>query len=970
LELITLVTKPSFAVALVAVLLLFGSLNSLQAQQCQAPPLNVAAQGRNIFNDQQEMDLGDAVYEQVTRDFRVIDDPVLTQRLQSLVDRLVQKMPPTSLRFRVGLLELQDANALTMPGGRIFVSRKMAAFVKDEDELAGVLAHELGHGFARHSAIDFTFLFKEVLGVTEVTDRADIFEKFKRLIEMGPRKPGPFEKIGRDVEDDQGQADLIGLYAMAQAGYDPESQAAFWERYTGLRREQKGGVTKVLGASAPNKKRLLEMLKVVATLPASCKGVRTGASTEFRQWQLDVVNHSPSARKENLPGLVFSKKLDRPLKNQLKRVRFSPDGKFVLAQDDAGIAVIDHERLAVMFHIDAPDAVSPAFSPDSTDVVFRTANLRVERWDVAAGKLRTAHEVFIRTGCIQSELSPDGKTLACFDWKFDLNLVDVASGSVFFTKKELQDKYDVFANRQLGQAMEAQDDTSAPFETELIQMRFSPDGRYFLAGARSLFSVKVENTVSFGPVPIVRSTNDMNTIGFDLMSRTKMSLGGEIKEVISRPFGFVGNDKIFGLRQFLRTGDSPNFRLNLISFPKGEIVEKFDLPSFWFETVTCGDAILLPTNALDSKCTLDLKSKVVSKLPGQRCLDAFEGIVASQAPNGDLGFYDLKGGSPRMVKLPPRRQTKVIAVDFTPESDWLAVSNSSDGGVWNLANGERVLYVPGFRSGYIDKDRIFHGDILPFATGQRAFNHYNLASREVVKGPTKEFWNVIHEGSVTLRMIWSENRKNLDRPRLVVTNATDATPLWTMEFPKVNPVLWASRRLDTLIMQWPATSEALKEDLKLDWVLRKRFDSLKAEDREEALYLRVVETRSGKVVGRVLLDTGRGTFRIREVFAAGNWLVATDDNNRVVVYALDTGEEKAALFGVESTLSPAGNLLAIQNATGTLDMYDLKTFQKRETYVFPTRIGMVQFNPDGKRLFVLTSDQTAYVLDTSGYIQP
>lgn len=78
----------------------------------------------------------------------------------------------------------------------------------------------------------------------------------------------------------------------------------------------------------------------------------------------------------------------------------------------------------------------------------------------------------------------------------------------------------------------------------------------------------------------------------------------------------------------------------------------------------------------------------------------------------------------------------------------------------------------------------------------------------------------------------------------------------------------------------------------------------------------------------------------------------------------------AALFGVESTLSPAGNLVCIQNVNGSLDLYDLKTFQKREQYVFPARVARVQFNPDGKRLFVLTADQTAYVLDTSAYIQP
>ncbi|MEO6392911.1 MAG: hypothetical protein ABIP75_13770, partial [Pyrinomonadaceae bacterium] len=743
------------------------------------------------------------------------------------------------------------------------------------------------------------------------------------------------------------------------------------ERYVAIKRENESNLAKIAGASAPDKKRFREMLKNLATLPPACLGKRVGASADFKQWQRDVVNYTQTARTESLPGLVMSRKLDRPLKNLLTRVRFSPDGKYVLAQDDAGIAVISREPLAVLFHIDAPDAESPSFTPDSSEVVFRTSNLRVERWSIAEQKMKSAHEVFVRTGCVQSELSPDGNTLACLDWRFDLNLIDVAGGNIFFAKKKMRNRDDYYANRQLGQAIDDQDDSSTPIETELIHMKFSPDGRYFLAGGKTTMTAKRESTLS-GDIAVVNFNNESSSIGFDLTTRTKISLNNALQEMAVVGFRFVGNDKVFGFKESLSkmAPYRPRFRMDLIAFPTGETIDKIELPSFWFDTVTRGDSILMPTNALNSQCTLNLKTKVISKLPGQRCLDAFDGVVASQAPNGDLGFYDLSGGAPQMLKMPARRQTRVNAIDFTPEGQWVALSNATDGGVWNLTTGERVLYVAGFRAGYIDKDGIFHGDILPFSTGQRAFNHYNLATREMTKGPTREFWNVIHEGSVTLRMIWTEERKRLDKPRLVVTDAATTVPLWNMEFSKVNPILWASRRLDTLVMQWPTWAEPFKEDLKIDPVLKRRYDSMKGEDKEEALYLRIVESRTGKVVGRVLLDTGRGQFRIREVFAAGNWVVATDDTNRVVIYAMDSGEEKAALFGVESTLSPAGNLVCIQNANGTLDLYDLKTFQKREQYVFPTRVARVQFNPDGKRLFVLTTDQTAFVLDTSSYIQP
>jgi predicted Zn-dependent protease len=201
--------KRPLILAFVFLAFLCFSSGAATAQQCQPLALDLAAQGRNIFTDQQEMYLGDAVYEHLRRDFRVIDDPVVTKYLQGIADRLLQQMPPTQLRFQIALIELPEANALTLPGGRIFVSRKMVALVRDEDELAGVLAHELGHAFAHHSAVDMTYLFKEVLKVDQVTDRQDIFEKYKRLNEEGPHHPGANSKINRHEEGQQGMADLI-----------------------------------------------------------------------------------------------------------------------------------------------------------------------------------------------------------------------------------------------------------------------------------------------------------------------------------------------------------------------------------------------------------------------------------------------------------------------------------------------------------------------------------------------------------------------------------------------------------------------------------------------------------------------------------------------------------------------------------------------------------------------------------------
>src|SRR5688572_25731137 len=99
----------------IAALLCFGLIHSVVAQQpCQPPALPTAAVGQNIFNADQEMDLGDAVAEHVQRDYHVIDDPEVTAYLRSIGERLTRHLPPTNLRFQFFLIDLNDVNAFTL----------------------------------------------------------------------------------------------------------------------------------------------------------------------------------------------------------------------------------------------------------------------------------------------------------------------------------------------------------------------------------------------------------------------------------------------------------------------------------------------------------------------------------------------------------------------------------------------------------------------------------------------------------------------------------------------------------------------------------------------------------------------------------------------------------------------------------------------------------------------------------------
>lgn len=95
---------------------------------CQPPALQTTSQEPNIFTEQQEADLGDAIAEHIQRNLRVIDDEEVTGNLTRIGQRIIKHLPPTNLRFQFLLVDLPDANAFVLPGGRIYVNSNSAYF--------------------------------------------------------------------------------------------------------------------------------------------------------------------------------------------------------------------------------------------------------------------------------------------------------------------------------------------------------------------------------------------------------------------------------------------------------------------------------------------------------------------------------------------------------------------------------------------------------------------------------------------------------------------------------------------------------------------------------------------------------------------------------------------------------------------------------------------------------------------------
>jgi len=333
---------------------------ALKAEEsCQPPPIVTATPGSNIFTEQQEIDLGEVLADRLPRYFRVTDDTAVTGYLARIGERLAKHLPKAQLRFRYFLVDLPGPDAFSIPGGRIYISRRMVSFIHNEDEMASIVAHEMGHIVTHQGAIDMTALLREVLMITAVSDRQDILKKYDAIEENWRRNPEAFRRVARRGLENQLIADQAGLYAVTAAGYSPQSFADVFDRTAGTGGKTGNWLSYFLRTTKPDQLCLREMLKSAQNMPQACVEQRPLlVNDDFQPWREAVYAFSGwSGKSENLHGVLAKVKLDPVLHSPtIQDLKFSPDGKHLIARQADTIYVLTREPFAYSFQIHAPDA--------------------------------------------------------------------------------------------------------------------------------------------------------------------------------------------------------------------------------------------------------------------------------------------------------------------------------------------------------------------------------------------------------------------------------------------------------------------------------------------------------------------------------------------------------------------------------------------------------------------------------------
>jgi len=110
----------------------------------------VAPVSAALISTQQEIEIGRQAAAEIEGEFGIVTDPALNQYVTNVGLRVAAVSERRELPWTFKILNENEVNAISLPGGFIYVTRGMLSFLRSRDELAFVLAHEIGHVAKRH----------------------------------------------------------------------------------------------------------------------------------------------------------------------------------------------------------------------------------------------------------------------------------------------------------------------------------------------------------------------------------------------------------------------------------------------------------------------------------------------------------------------------------------------------------------------------------------------------------------------------------------------------------------------------------------------------------------------------------------------------------------------------------------------------------------------------------------------------
>ena len=229
----------------------------------------------NWYGLEKQIALGKQISQQVESQSKVINDPVITEYINRLGQNLVRNSD-SQVPFTIKVIDSDDVNAFALPGGFFYVNSGLILAADEEAELAGVMAHEIGHVAACHAARENTRAnLMQMMTIPLIFMGGPI--GYAAYEGAGLAVPLTFLRFSRGFE---AQADYLGVEYMYKAGYDPQAFISFFEKVQAQEKKKPGTISKAFATHPQTPDRIEKSQEEIAKiLPARAE--YTVSTSEF-----------------------------------------------------------------------------------------------------------------------------------------------------------------------------------------------------------------------------------------------------------------------------------------------------------------------------------------------------------------------------------------------------------------------------------------------------------------------------------------------------------------------------------------------------------------------------------------------------------------------------------------------------------------------------------------------------------------
>jgi predicted Zn-dependent protease len=214
-----------------------------------------------------EVMLGKNTAMQVAKQYSFVKDPKQVSNVTGIGEKLAKVSDRTDIKYHFAVVEDKEINAFTMPGGYIYVNSGLLDIINNDDELACVIGHEIGHVAARHIAkklqtqLGYDILMNIALKNANINQVQQAIDVTFNLVELGYSR------------DDELLADRLGAKYAYKAGYDPKAMIVFLKK---LKEKDKADMGPIFLRSHPYTSKRIEMMEqqipfIIAKVDAKSK---------------------------------------------------------------------------------------------------------------------------------------------------------------------------------------------------------------------------------------------------------------------------------------------------------------------------------------------------------------------------------------------------------------------------------------------------------------------------------------------------------------------------------------------------------------------------------------------------------------------------------------------------------------------------------------------------------------------------